>query len=391
MPLCLTLRECDLHILVNAVGARMGGAARHLQPFLRALLTVRPDWHLVVCVAQGDEDALGSRDHQYLDSRLDLLTTAGQDLVSRLGWDIHGAAALAKRHNVDAILNLTNYGPMRPDRPSVLFQRNPIYFDPFWIRRAGVRHRTVAAARRRLAYAELARSSVVVAPTHAMLSYLRAWPDASLPLRTAVINHSVDAERFAFVEPRLRPHDDSVRLLTVAHAAPHKGLETAVSCVARLRRLGITAELSLTISKTGNGPSQGYVDSLLRLARRQNVDTQIEWIGTQSSAERLYHESDVLLFPSLTESFGFPLVEALASGTPIVASAIPSSIEVAADKACYFVPADAATAAAQIITVLQRNHAAAAVLAAKGRALAETMTWERNASAVALMLEQVSA
>lgn len=362
----------------------MGGAARHLQPFLAALLEVRPNWELVVCVGCGAEGPVDR------DAEVEVLATTGASTLSRLEWDLRGAAILAKQRNADAILSLTNYGPIAPGRPSVLFQRNAIYFDPFWIRRSGVRHRTVAAARRRLAYAELARSAAVVTPTRAMLSYLRAWPQASLPPRAEVITHAVDAERFTFREPRPDRHNSHVRLLTVTHAASHKGLETAISCVARLRRLGITAELAITVSPTGNGVSQPYVDRLRRQARRQQVEDQVEWMGSRRSVESQYRQADVLLFPSLTESFGFPLVEALASGTAIVASAIPSSIEVAGHNAMYFVHGDAGTAAAHVVSFMQRNQDVAKACATEGRALAETMTWERNASAVAHLLEQVS-
>lgn len=378
-----------MRILVNAVGARMGGAARHLNPFLDALVTARPDWRVVVCIGRGDEEVVRLGARSTLGSQLDAVISTGTGVIPRLEWDVWEAVAVARRHRVDAILNLTNYGPIAPDRPSVLFQRNPIYFDPFWLRRSGVRHRMVAAARRRLAFIELARSSAVVTPTRAMQSYLRAWPHARLPLRAEVIPHAVDAERFAFIGPSPNRHDTAVRLLTVAHAARHKGLETAIACVARLRRLGIASQLALTVSPTGNGNSQVYVDRLVRLARRHKVEDHIEWIGSQTSVEDLYHQANILLFPSLSESFGFPLAEALASGTAIVASAIPSSIEVAGDSALYFVPGDSATAAAQVITVLQRNEAVARCCAAEGRALAETMTWQRNATAVARLLEDV--
>jgi len=379
-----------MRILVNAVGARMGGAARHLQPFLEALLNVRPDWKLVVCIGHGDEGAVASDRHVELDARLEMFETTGTGIAARLKWDLCGATSFANLHNADAILSLTNYGPIAPDRPSVLYQRNSIYFDPYWIRRSSVRHRAVASVRRKLAFAELARSSAVVAPTRAMLSYLRAWSHASLPTRAEVITHAVNSERFVFIEPRRDRHNAEVRLLTVAHAASHKGLETAISCVAHLQRLGISSELALTVAPTGNGPSQGYVDRLLRHARRQGVEDQVEWMGSHPSVESLYRQADVLLFPSLTESFGFPLVEALATGTAIVASAIPSSIEVAGHNAMYFVPGDAATAAAHVVSIMQRDGTAVAVCAAEGRALAETMTWQRNAAAVARLLEEVS-
>lgn len=373
-----------MRVLVNAVGARMGGATRHLVPFLTAFALARPEWELLVCVARGDQGAISDV------PGVESVAVTGSNTISRLTWDAVGATAMAKRGGSDAILSLTNYGPLAPGRPSVIFQRNSIYFDPLWIRRAGRRHAVVARARRRLAYAELARSSAVVTPSRAMLSYLAAWPGASLPAYSSVIPHAVDSERFAFAHPGLTMTRRSVTLLVVSHAAPHKGIDTAISCVAHLLRAGVEADLLLTIARDGNGPAQPYVDRLQRLAGSQTTRNRVHWLGPQARVERLYHEADVLLFPSLSESFGFPLLEAMSSGTPIVATAIASSKELAGSSARYFDLDDGATAAAQVVSLLEQDHRAALARALHARSRAESMSWERNAEAVASLLENVN-
>lgn len=55
---------------------------------------------------------------------------------------------------------------------------------------------------------------------------------------------------------------------------------------------------------------------------------------------RLYNSAAVFVYPSLCEGFGIPLLEAMACGCPIVASRIPSTIEVAEDCPIYFDPTD---------------------------------------------------
>jgi glycosyltransferase involved in cell wall biosynthesis len=61
---------------------------------------------------------------------------------------------------------------------------------------------------------------------------------------------------------------------------------------------------------------------------------------TDSELRSLYSGAVALVFPSLYEGFGFPLVEAMSCGTPVVSSDIPSSREVCADSAEFFQPRD---------------------------------------------------
>lgn len=61
---------------------------------------------------------------------------------------------------------------------------------------------------------------------------------------------------------------------------------------------------------------------------------------SDESLANLYSGAEGLIYPSLYEGFGLPLVEAMASGCPIVASRIPSTEEVAADSPIYFDPLD---------------------------------------------------
>ncbi len=54
----------------------------------------------------------------------------------------------------------------------------------------------------------------------------------------------------------------------------------------------------------------------------------------------IYNQAKALIYPSLYEGFGIPLLEAMACGCPIIASKIPSSVEIANDIPYYFKPGD---------------------------------------------------
>ncbi|MDH3739869.1 MAG: glycosyltransferase, partial [Alphaproteobacteria bacterium] len=75
---------------------------------------------------------------------------------------------------------------------------------------------------------------------------------------------------------------------------------------------------------------------------------------------RYYAAADVFVFPSLTDTFGLVLLEALASGTPVAAFPVPGPLDVVGDSPAGCLDADLSTAIAQALTIdraLCRQHA----------------------------------
>lgn len=102
----------------------------------------------------------------------------------------------------------------------------------------------------------------------------------------------------------------------------------------------------------------------------------------------LYRQSLGLLFPSLGEGFGLPVVEAMACGTPVVAFANSSIPEVAGDAA-WLVPTNDLAAFVEAMKVLAANPEKRQELVAKGIARAQRFTWENTARAVLSVYRQV--
>lgn len=159
--------------------------------------------------------------------------------------------------------------------------------------------------------------------------------------RVAVIPHGVDSlfrplepeERTAVEErwDRLRPF-----LLAVGSARPHKNLELAVEILAQVR--ATHPEVRLVIA----GPQDRRVRSVLRRARARGVLDAVELVGALED-ERLreaYALAELFLFPSLYEGFGLPPLEAMACGTPVVASDRGPLPEVLGDGAVLLDPLD---------------------------------------------------
>ena len=91
----------------------------------------------------------------------------------------------------------------------------------------------------------------------------------------------------------------------------------------------------------------------------------------------LYNQALAFVFPSLYEGFGIPLLEAMACGCPIVASRIPTTLEVAGDVPIYFEPKEIESLLSALDTVYQGDNTDQNILA--GIEHAKGYSWDKTA------------
>ena len=151
--------------------------------------------------------------------------------------------------------------------------------------------------------------------------------------------------------------------LTVATLEPRKNLATLLAAHARL-----DGDLALAVAGAA-----GW-------GRRPSLEAPgIVRLGYTPSSElpSLYRGASVVVYPSLFEGFGMPVVEAMACGVPVVASSHPSLDEACGDAAVRADPEDAEALAGAVQIALERRDE----LVARGLAHARSFTWLANGRA----------
>jgi glycosyltransferase involved in cell wall biosynthesis len=162
-------------------------------------------------------------------------------------------------------------------------------------------------------------------------------------------------------------------LLHVGDLHARRNLGIVVRALARLPQPRPTLVLA--------GVDRGVAHQLLDDATRLGVRDAIDIRGRVSDAElvTLYQQCAALVYPSRYEGFGFPLVEAMACGAPVIASNASAIPEVVGSAAVLLDPDDEAGFADAIARVLG-EPAHAADLRARGLARAAQFTWEKTAA-----------
>jgi len=201
-------------------------------------------------------------------------------------------------------------------------------------------------------------------PTRATARELRAAGFHNL----ATVGRGVDAERFAPARrsAELRRQwraEGAPVLLMVGRVAPEKNVELGLRAFERARR----ARPGLRMVVVGDGPA---------LARMRAQHPDVHFAGVQRGAALAAHyaSADLFLFPSLTDTFGNVVLEALASGLPVVSFNVAAAAEHVADGSSgrLVAAADEAAYVAAVASLTARGVALepmrAAAVAAAARA-----------------------
>ncbi len=161
--------------------------------------------------------------------------------------------------------------------------------------------------------------------------------------------------------------------VSVGAINPRKNLSTAVRAFSKYRLSGGKSDLVFV------GTHMHADDELERVLSESPYRSSIHFIGRKHSEElnAILSNASALLFPSLFEGFGIPIVEAMAAGTPVISSNYSCMPEIAGDAAILVSPTETDQWAVEMMNVEQPEVRKKWI--EKGLKRAEFFNWDKSA------------
>jgi glycosyltransferase involved in cell wall biosynthesis len=311
---------------------------------------------------------------------------------------------LIRESMADVLISAGNFALRKSPVPQILLSRNSLYtstdFSHDLLRRGEYRFWLDTRMKAVLARQSIHWADATVAPSEAFASELSHW--TGVPVRT--IYHGFDLEAFRIdssplsreVEGKLRTAEGSVKLLFVSHYNYYRNVETLIRALPLLRQRMPERKFSLLLTcklEAGANPGPYHPEAAAKLTRESGVADMVIELGAvpYRQLHRLYRQTDIYVTPAYTETFAHPLVEAMSSGLPVIASDISVHREICGEAALYFPRFSADELTSKIIEVVS-SPAEAARLSAHGAVRSQAFSWARHVSElIALANSLVSA
>ncbi len=343
-----------MNILIPALAIKKsGGTTRLLRNFLSAIGRIDHENRYIVCVNKDYKLNIEAE-------KIKVLSFYIKSNLHRFYWDQFEMRKLVKELKVDLILSLLNFGCINPSVKQLNFQAGPIPFCHNYVRTLRLKGKIDTSIRRKLLHMTMKASEVVITPSKAMRDMIRDFYSDIKESKFRVIHHAFDKERFlnsnplpSDVEKRLiNIEPDTVKILYVSHLIPYKGYDIIIKVAKRLREWRMRFRFIVTMERA-DWP-EGY-DLYLSMIEKFGLSKNLLILNRvpEDAVANLYKQCDIFMFPSLCESFGFPMVEAMGSGLPVVAAGTPVNKEICGKGALYYDPLDAEEAAQKVRLLIE--------------------------------------
>ena len=333
-----------IHLFVDASAASSGSGptyVRNVVPHLAASSDLRSTVLVSPLLRQEFQDR---SDVSFLE--------VGDESVSAAARFVRAQRSIPqqiRRSGANVLLSAGNIALFRSPVPQILLSGNALYTSRDFFRDLRQRGDYGLWLDTRLK-GQIAKWSVraadrTVAPSQAFAEEIERWTG----VRAQAIHHGFDRNLFfrdteavpAELKKALERTSDALRLLFVSHYNYYRNFETLIRAVGVLRERIKPRPVSLFLTcrlQTGANPGSFRTEAAANLVQELGLASNLVELGAvpYHLLHHVYRACDLYVTPAYVETFAHPLVEAMASGLPVVASDLAVHQEVCGDAALYF-------------------------------------------------------
>jgi glycosyltransferase involved in cell wall biosynthesis len=378
-------RPAKRRILIDGSMARGGGGFTYLVNILPELSALQPDDQFRVLLRS---ERLAQSIPSLPNVEVEQLPDAGWP--ERMRFTYHELPRLLSSWNTDLYFSAGESAPLRAPCPMIASFRNPIIYTDLdlgvsWKQRLRLRLlRQVSRVSARVC-------DRIMFVSHDSARWMGDTVDVA-PHKRAVVHHGIDVDGWARPKQAAGPASHGLSyILSVSSVYTHKNYVRLIEAYAALcRRRDAVPDLVIV----GDVQHPHYLAEMhrARAAAGEEFAERIHIIGEVPYAEikAYYAGADLFVFPSYLESFGHPMLEAMASGAPTVAADMPVFREIGGDAAFYADPykVDALAGAMEEALFIPR---ARETLIKRGADRVRQFTWGHTARRLAALFEEVLA
>ena len=384
-----------MHLLINALAASAGGGLTYVRN-VAPQLAARDGLQTSILLRPALRRELGDyRNVTYIEREPP--GGAGR----RFWYEQSMLPGLIRRIGADVLLSAGNFALRRSPVPQILLSGNSLYTSGDFLRDLGERRDYMlwldtkikgVFARRSVGWAD-----VTVAPSASFADQLKRWARGHV----ISIHHGFDRGAFfsenipldAAIAAKLGPSDGALRLLLVSHYNYYRNFETLLRALPLLQPLpgGRKAKVVFTCTlRTEDNPGSFHAENAAALLEQLGIAADVVQLGAvpYRQLHHVYAACDLYVTPAYTETFAHHVVEAMASGLPVIAADIPIHREICGEAAMYFPrfsPEVLAAAVAEITASPERMRK----MSSQGKQEALRFSWAQHVEQIVALAHAI--
>lgn len=264
---------------------------------------------------------------------------------------------------LQAPLSLSSLRKTLPSKYILISTLHKIYYDLFVMRSVNISAKTIAVS-------------------EFMRQFLKKYDN-----KIEVIHEGVNFKQFQQISDNLSGSKTDSYILSVSTLFPYKNMDKLIIAYSILKKRGCNQKLYIA----GRDPDGKQLDILKKLTKDLELVDDVNFVGLvpYNKVPDLYKNAELFMFLSSVETFGLPVLEAMVSGVPVIASNAMSVPEVVNEAGILVDPNDVQEIAKKMEEVLS-NPALKKSLIEKGKENIKLFNWKTTAVKFEKIFEQVA-